>query len=557
MEVKEVKIELTNYCKRGCIHCSSNANMDNVIELDMDTIKRIIDECVDNNIESIVLTGGEATEYAGIEDVVFYAHKKGIKKIKLYTMCEPTLSKYEKLNKLRIAGLTEIIYSLNVGLTTDGVVSFETIEAFLISLSNIMDISFHYCLTTKSKDDFAELNKLLDQLYQKHFKKLSFLRFVKHGRGNGDLVLTSNDLKEIKPFIIDMMNKYPNKIHLGSPFNILDISYTPCKAGRDTMIVGFDGSVYPCDAMKYFNFLGSGGNIHTSSLKDIYNSEYFESIRNASELESDRCKECGKENCHGGCLGQKLLDITSRDEEITTSWYQNNALRTINDFGSRSALRLNAYMGIIGEYGEFFDYIKKLYTHSLSEEKKREILKLAPKELGDLVWYLSTSLAIYYDYSLDEVYNSLTGSIKSGFMLDEDLIKKAALSPDPLCQENSGGYNIDYINHFIGAIDIDTVNVFDTLMNFKKVLNKIDYVDTKDDAIKVVGEILLYVAAISKVMFNVNLSEILEDNIAKLRARYPEGFSSDTANIRIDANKKYKEEEDTKVVKVYRPDEKK
>ena len=40
-----------------------------------------------------------------------------------------------------------------------------------------------------------------------------------------------------------------------------------------------------------------------------------------------------------------------------------------------------------------------------------------------------------------------------------------------------------------------------------------------------------------------NLSEILEDNIEKLRKRYPSGFDTLVADKRIDANKKYKEEE--------------
>lgn len=554
MEVKEVKIELTNYCKRGCIHCSSNANMDNVQELDIYLVKRIIDECVQNGIESIVLTGGEATEYKEIEAIVSYAKEKRLKRIKLYTMCEPTLVKYELIKRLKNVGLTDVVYSLNVGLTTDGAVDFKTIEVFLIMLSSIIDLSFHYCLTSKTNDDFEDLNRIIDELDQEHFKKLSFLRFVQHGRGHSDLVLSSNDLRKLKPKIVAMMEKYSDKIHLGSPFNILDITYTPCKAGKETMIIGFDGSVYPCDAMKYFSFLGSGGNIYNSSLKDIYESSYFKSIREASILESEECRECGNKFCHGGCLGQKLLDITSRTEEITTSWYQDNALRTINDFGSRDALKLNAYMGIIGEYGEFFDYIKKLYTHGLSEEKKREIYYLAPKELGDMVWYLSTSLALYYDYSLDEVYAHITGGMKENFLLDDDLIRKSALSKDPLCQPRNDGYSIDYINHYIDRVDIDTINIFDTLMRFKRVLNKLDYIESKEEAIVVVGEILLYVAAISKLMFGANLSEILVANIEKLRTRYPEGFSTDVANIRIDANKKYKEEEDMKVIKVYRPE---
>ena len=40
---------------------------------------------------------------------------------------------------------------------------------------------------------------------------------------------------------------------------------------------------------------------------------------------------------------------------------------------------------------------------------------------------------------------------------------------------------------------------------------------------------------------------MLVSNIEKLRKRYPEGFDTAVANERIDANKKYKEEQDLKV----------
>lgn len=78
LNLKEVKIELTNFCKRKCIHCSSDANTDNIIELSMDVIKEIIDECSNLKVESIVLTGGEATEYREIEEIVTYITKQGI-----------------------------------------------------------------------------------------------------------------------------------------------------------------------------------------------------------------------------------------------------------------------------------------------------------------------------------------------------------------------------------------------------------------------------------------------------------------------------------------------
>ena len=58
MNLKELKIELTNYCKRGCIHCSSDANTKNIISLKYNDVIKVIDEAYELGINSIVLTGG-------------------------------------------------------------------------------------------------------------------------------------------------------------------------------------------------------------------------------------------------------------------------------------------------------------------------------------------------------------------------------------------------------------------------------------------------------------------------------------------------------------------
>ena len=555
MNIEEVKIELTNYCKRMCIHCSSDANTKKIIELDFEKVKNIIDQCSNLGVKSIVLTGGEATEYKDIKKVINYIKSKKINNIKLYTMCEPTTEKYNLLKELISLGLTEAIYSLTISLTTDGAVTYDNIEEFLIKISQITNLSFHYCLTTKTIEDIDILEKLLFNIGYNNFTSISFLRYVEHGRGKDNLTLSSADLKKFKPKIISLMQQFPNKIRLGSPFNILNVTNTPCTAGSKTIIIGFDGNVYPCDAMKYFDYLGIGGSIYSSNLQDIYQSNYFQEIRRASNSINEYCNNCKHDKCKGGCLAQKMLEIIKREETITTKWYQENALRTMNNFENENILKLNAYTGIIGEYGEFFDYIKKLYTHNLSSEKKQEILKLAPKEIGDLVWYLSTSLAISYNYTLDEVYEYILNLKPTMYKIDANLIYRASQKKDPLCpfKNKFTGYNIDAINQALPLnSQIDILNeeqVLKMVLNFKKVLNKLDYIETKEDAIKVVADILLEVAKILKILFNKNLSEVLNDNIEKLRKRYPNGFSTTTSNLRIDTQKKYKEEEEYNVPK--------
>ena len=310
--------------------------------------------------------------------------------------------------------------------------------------------------------------------------------------------------------------------------------------------------------MKYFDYLGSGGNIYIDTIEKIYQSEYFKQIRIASQNISDKCKNCKKDKCKGGCLAQKMLEITKKSNSITNitvNWYQENALRTMNNFNNQDLLKLNAYTGIIGEYGEFFDYIKKLYTHNLDKSEKQKILELAPKELGDLVWYLSTSLAVVYNYTLDEVYDYILNTNKYHYQINSNLIEKASLDTDPICDQSrpKTSYKIDIINEVLNYqnqnIELDEQSVFHILLEFKKKLNKLDYTQTREELIEAVATIFIEVATISKLFFNKNLSEILSDNIEKLRARYPEGFSKEVANLRIDENFQYKKAISTTRVK--------
>ena len=243
-----------------------------------------------------------------------------------------------------------------------------------------------------------------------------------------------------------------------------------------------------------------------------------------------------------------MLEIIKKDNEITARWYQENALRTMNNFENATLLKLNAYTGIIGEYGEFFDYIKKLYTHNLEKSQQQKILELAPKELGDLVWYLSTFLAVAYNYTLDEIYEFILHNNIKAYQINSDLISKASLSQDPLCDKLniSPSYSINAINSVLNKeynkIELNEQSVFLILLEFKKKLNKLDYITTREEAIKVVSNIFIEIATISHLFFNKNLSEILEDNIEKLRKRYPEGFDNNIANIRIDKNQEYKDD---------------
>lgn len=52
---------------------------------------------------------------------------------------------------------------------------------------------------------------------------------------------------------------------------------------------------------------------------------------------------------------------------------------------------------------------------------------------------------------------------------------------------------------------------------------------------KELGDVLWYVAEISTIL-QLNMNEIAEKNIEKLKKRYPEGFSNNSSQARVDVN---------------------
>ena len=55
----------------------------------------------------------------------------------------------------------------------------------------------------------------------------------------------------------------------------------------------------------------------------------------------------------------------------------------------------------------------------------------------------------------------------------------------------------------------------------------------RDELIKELGDVLWYVAALCSKL-DVPLSEVMERNIVKLKARYPQGYSADASKTRAD-----------------------
>ena len=319
--LKEIKIELTNKCARNCKHCSSNAtnNIDNLKELDFDSVYKIITEAKVMGVEDIVFTGGEPLMYDRLSELVELTSKLGMKST-IYTFAyrtDETLDKYKNLINL---GLNKIVYSLADSLSDETDISTYDIEYFFdrIFESNNARLGFHYTISTDSYPKFKDVITSTISAFKskKYFDKISLLRFVPHGKGTTCMDLSKEQLLDIKNFYLNFVDK--NRIRLGSPWNILGIKNSPCIIADKIMIIGFDGIAYPCDSIKYFTELGISGNINENSLMDMYNSEYFSNIRNFNIDNS--CSSCEQYSiCKSGCIGQKIIaNYTDNKDKVLT-----------------------------------------------------------------------------------------------------------------------------------------------------------------------------------------------------------------------------------------------
>lgn len=313
--LKEIKIELTNKCARNCKHCSSNAtnNIDNLKELDFNSVYKIITEAKIMGVETIVFTGGEPLMYDRLPELVELTSK-------IYTFAYRTDEALNKYRKLIDLGLNKIVYSLANSLSDETDISTYDIEYFFDKVfeNNNTRLGFHYTISTDSYSKFKNviISTISAFKSKKYFDKVSLLRFVPHGKGTTYMDLSKEQLLDIKNFYLNFADK--NRIRLGSPWNILGIENSPCIIADEIMIIGFDGIAYPCDSIKYFTALGISGNISKNSLMDIYTSEYFSNIRNFNNDNS--CSSCEQYSiCKSGCIGQKIIaNYTDSKNKVLT-----------------------------------------------------------------------------------------------------------------------------------------------------------------------------------------------------------------------------------------------
>lgn len=173
------------------------------------------------------------------------------------------------------------------------------------------------------------------------------------------------------------------------------------------------------------------------------------------------------------------------------SEYQELAMRTHNHGLSLTEARACYGMGLAGEAGEAADYLKSLlFTDRLAQHT------LVLKELGDVHWY-TVALAKMFDINADDI--APIGETFNG--------------PHPLTENEKRVY---YAMSLAGAAG--------TACDYVKKVLYHGHAFDRSRLVALLGRVR-WCNLLTAGQFGASEMDVIEANVAKLRARYPDGFS--------------------------------
>lgn len=311
MSLNEITIEVTQQCPNRCIYCSSLSDINKTESLNIETIKKIVDDAVDLGVKSISLSGGEPFLREELTDIVYYIHSKGLK-IKLYTSgIYFSKGQYSSIPALFLENIKGTLDSLIFNYETIDADSYATIMGTEATNLSLLDETIKIAITkgipvethlVPMHCNFQQIPDVLRKLYSMGVSSISFLRIVPQGRvlANRELVELSIAEQEIlKQILTSCKDKYKHKIRLGHPFSS---SCATCGTGSTKLTIRYDGYVFPCEAFKDGMMEVKEGitpdNVKEKSLKHIYeHSSYLNWVREGVNT----FLSCEKNEC---CFGQ-------------------------------------------------------------------------------------------------------------------------------------------------------------------------------------------------------------------------------------------------------------
>ncbi len=254
-----VSFEITRNCKCNCEHCVVSGGEG---DLDIETIKRAIDDVLDMGAMVIVFTEGDPMLREDIYELIDYVDKERAI-VNMYT--PGTEMTPENARRLKEAGLHNLLVSIystdpenhNAVRRLDGAFDYAT-NAIKMGLEAGLLVTMATHVSPRNIDELPEMYEFAKELGVHEFSLWESVPKKK-----GDPIIT----EEHRQKVLEMYHRINST--KGGPRIFANTYFEGemlgCMAGQRWMHVCVDGLVKPCPYIPF-----SYGNIQKSSIKDIW-----------------------------------------------------------------------------------------------------------------------------------------------------------------------------------------------------------------------------------------------------------------------------------------------
>jgi radical SAM protein with 4Fe4S-binding SPASM domain len=359
----KVDIAITYGCNNECAHCYNEPGRLTIPSLPKGEWFEIIDKLVELGVPHLILTGGEATLYPELPEIIKYADNKGM--IVGLNSNGRYLASEKYMRTLADAGLNHVQITLGSHLPevhnqTMGAKSFsQTVAGIESAISSGIHVITNTTLMRSNMDHAEEIISFLHDLGIKTFAMNGMIY-----SGGGFDHPTGISEKEMIPLlgrVRDHAKKLGMKFLWYTPTEYcrlspieLEIGAKRCNAGEYSLCIEPNGDVLPCQS-----YYVSAGNILTDSWESIWQGGLFTSFRNREDDPikaglPEKCWTCPDlALCGGGCRIEREARDGVRIAESAGGGCSGCSGSCGSGEASHQVRIQNNTSGILGEQGYF------------------------------------------------------------------------------------------------------------------------------------------------------------------------------------------------------------
>ncbi|MDD2208545.1 MAG: radical SAM protein [Bacilli bacterium] len=281
-------VELTDKCNLKCKHCYGGFECKKNHSLDIEYLKKMIDNATKNGVYQFDLTGGEPFLYNNLEDLLSYLYDAGMM-VRIFTNLTLFNNKFKHL--ILKYGVKDIVTSIDSCIKEDHelfrgqVGCFEkTVNAVNELKKNNISVSVNTMIGQHNKEHIDELVEFIDSLKVKSVLDV----IVPEGRAKN----LNENIRDSSKIIRDIYKKYETKIDEKA----ITIS---CGVGNRFIYVKSDGNIYLCPSLIDSKYILGNIKEFDTILIWKYMNENFNNM--GCKYKTEKCR-----SCNGGCRARAL-----------------------------------------------------------------------------------------------------------------------------------------------------------------------------------------------------------------------------------------------------------